>query len=67
MRVANWDANKIFKEVEESAIDAANELMDEVAFNAAARCPVGTMTKEGKWENCNRFVHSFQKKRKKDS
>lgn len=50
MRVANWNANSVFKQVEEAAIDEANLLMDEVAANAAARCPVGKMTKAGKWK-----------------
>jgi HK97 gp10 family phage protein len=50
MRVENWHAKEIFSQIAEEAVIAGNEFMDDVAVSARARCPIGTMTRDGKWK-----------------
>lgn len=50
MRVENWRAKEIFSQIAEEAINAANEVMDDVAAVSRALCPVGEITREGKWK-----------------
>ena len=49
MRVENWKAKEIFSAIVEEALKAANEVMDDVVAASRAKCPVGTVTREGKW------------------
>lgn len=49
-RVANWHAKEIFSQIAAEAIRAGNEVMDDVVAAAKAKCPVGTITREGKWK-----------------
>lgn len=50
MRIENWHAKEIFSQIAEEALKAGNEVMDDVVVAAKARCPVGTMTREGNWK-----------------
>ena len=50
-RVANWRAKEIFSQIAEEAIKAGNEVMDDVVVDSRAKCPVGTITREGKWSS----------------
>lgn len=49
-RVANWHAKEIFSQIAEEALKAGNEVMDDVVAAAKAACPVGEITREGKWK-----------------
>lgn len=51
MRVENWRAKEIFSQIAEEALKAGNEVMDDVVAASKARCPVGTITREGKWSS----------------
>lgn len=51
MRVTNWHAKEIFGQIVEEAITAANETMDDVVVAARRACPIGHITKEGKWKS----------------
>ena len=51
MRVERWRANEVFGKIIETAIDSANDVMDEVVMLAKARCPVGTITRTGKFSS----------------
>ena len=53
MRVEGWKGKKVFDDICEIALKNANDLMDDVVANAKARCPVGTITREGKWASGN--------------
>lgn len=65
MRVVGWNAPQMFKEVEDNVIEAANELMDDMADNARRMCPVGTMTKEGTWKKATlSFIPTRRRGRK---
>jgi HK97 gp10 family phage protein len=50
MRVENWKAKEIFSQIAEEALKAGNEFMDDVAAASKSRCPLGTVTREGKWK-----------------
>lgn len=50
MRVEGWRAKEIFSQIAEEAIKAANEVMDDVVAASKAMCPVGTITREGKFK-----------------
>ncbi len=65
MRVVGWKAPEMFKEVEDNVIEAANELMDEMADDARQNCPVGTMTTEGTWKTARlSFIPTRRRGRK---
>jgi HK97 gp10 family phage protein len=49
MRVENWHAKEIFSQIADEALKAGNEIMDDVVAASRAECPVGTITREGKW------------------
>lgn len=51
MRIENWKAKEIFGEIAEAAIKAANEVMDDVVVASKRCCPVGNITREGKWKS----------------
>ena len=51
MRVANWHAKEIFTGIMADALQAANDVMDDVVIAAKGKCPVGTVTREGKWSS----------------
>jgi|GEM_PF-2049471 HK97 gp10 family phage protein len=51
MRVENWKVKEVFSACIDEAINAGNEIMDDVVFAAKCRCPVGEVTKEGKWKS----------------
>lgn len=53
MRVENWKAKEIFSQIAEEALKAANEVMDDVVAASKAKCPVGTITREGKFVKAN--------------
>lgn len=53
MRIENWRGKEVFDEIAEIALQNANDLMDDVVQNAKARCPVGTVTREGRWSSAN--------------
>ena len=50
MRVENWHAKEIFSQIASEALNAGNDFMDNVAAASRARCPIGTITREGKWK-----------------
>lgn len=50
MRVENWHAKEIFDQIKENAIEAVNEVVDDEVAMAKSDCPVGTITREGKWK-----------------
>ena len=50
MRVENWKAKEIFSQIAEEALKAANEVMDDVVVAVKVRCPVGTITRDGKFK-----------------
>ena len=49
MKISKWNANKVFGDIYKQAMQNGNALMDTVVRDAKARCPVGTITREGKW------------------
>jgi len=49
MRVANWRPKQVADLIYERAEQNANRVMDDVVEAAKARCPVGTVTREGTW------------------
>lgn len=53
MRIEKWKAKEIFSQIAEEALKAANAVMDDVVFLAKAKCPVGTITREGKFVKAN--------------
>jgi hypothetical protein len=48
-RVANWRAKEVFNEVAQVALAEANAVMDDLAEEAKARCPVSPIVRQGKW------------------
>ncbi len=50
MRIGRWNAKEIFDGITIDAINTANDVMDEVVMAAKRSCPVGTITREGKWK-----------------
>jgi HK97 gp10 family phage protein len=65
MRVAGWRAPQIFKQIEENAIEACNELMDDLVVAAKALCKPGTITREGKWKTATvSFTPATRNRRK---
>ena len=50
MRIEGWHAKEIFSQIAEEALKAGNAVMDEVVILAKSRCPVGHITREGKWK-----------------
>jgi len=65
MRVENWRAKEIFSQIAEEAIKAANEVMDDVVVAARASCPVGEVTREGKWKTATvTFTPTTRNRRK---
>ena len=53
MRIENWRGKEVFNQIAEQALENANLFMDDVVANAKARCPVGTITREGKWASAS--------------
>jgi len=54
MRVENWHSKEIFKAIEDRAVDNANAVMDDVAAEAKAKCPVDPVTfREGKFSKAH--------------
>jgi hypothetical protein len=53
MRIENWKAKEIFSQIAEEALKAANVVMDDVVVSAKASCPLGTITREGKFVKAN--------------
>jgi len=53
MRVANWRIPEAFRGIMDDAIDAGKEIMDEVVMAAKSRCPVGHITREGRFASAN--------------
>lgn len=53
MRVANWRGPEVFNDIYNAALANANAFMDGVVEEAKARCPVGTITREGKFVSAN--------------
>ena len=52
MRVANWQGEKIFSEINDLALDNANGFMDMVAEDARRLCPIDPFTfREGKFSD----------------
>ena len=49
MRVESWRAKEVFDRLSQQAMDNANAAMDEVVEAARQKCPVGTVTRDGKW------------------
>lgn len=49
MRVENWRAKEVFGQIYEKVLGNANAAMDEVVEAARQKCPVGTVTRDGKW------------------
>lgn len=50
MRVANLRIKEVHEEIFGQAIENGNALMDGVVRNAQARCPIGSITREGGWK-----------------
>jgi hypothetical protein len=53
MRIQGWRGKEVFAEIAEQALQNANALMDDVVLAAKRRCPVGTITREGKFSGGN--------------
>jgi HK97 gp10 family phage protein len=53
MRIEGWHAKEIFSQIAEEAIKAANGVMDDVVVSAKAKCPIGSITREGKFASAN--------------
>jgi HK97 gp10 family phage protein len=53
LRIENWRGKEVFDQIAEQALENANLLMDDVVAAAKSRCPVGTVTREGKWSTAN--------------
>lgn len=53
MRVANWKAKEEFAAIIAQVRANADDFMDGVVADAKRRCPVGTITREGKWSSAN--------------
>lgn len=51
MKIAKWNANKVFGDIYNQALKNGNALMDDIAARAKARCPIGSITREGKWSH----------------
>ena len=49
MRVESWRAKEVLDAKSQQAMDNANAAMDEVVEAARQKCPVGTVTRDGKW------------------
>jgi hypothetical protein len=49
MRVERWRAKEEFDRLSQTAMDNANTAMDEVVAVARQRCPVGSVSRDGKW------------------
>jgi HK97 gp10 family phage protein len=49
----NWNADEVFGTIREQAIESARNLMDEFVIAAKAKCPIGTVTREGKFVSAN--------------
>lgn len=49
MRVEGWHAKEIFGQIMEAAIEHGNRIMDEHVVASRAACPIGTLSREGKW------------------
>ena len=49
MRIANWNAAGVMAQIGQLAEENANSVMDDVVEKARAACPIGTITREGKW------------------
>jgi len=50
MRVTGWRLNEVCDEIKALAIQAVNDVSDDEVAIAKANCPVGTITREGKWK-----------------
>jgi HK97 gp10 family phage protein len=44
-----WNADEVFGTIRERAIESARNLMDEFVIAAKRACPIGTVTREGKF------------------
>jgi hypothetical protein len=53
MRIQGWRGREVFAEIAEQALQNANALMDDVVLAARRRCPIGTITREGKFAGAN--------------
>lgn len=53
MKISKWNGNKVFGDIYKHALQNGNEFMDMVVKDAKARCPVGTITREGKWSGAS--------------
>ena len=58
MRVERWKAKEIFSQIAEEAIAAGNDVMDEVVMLARNKCPIGHITREGKFTKANVSITS---------
>lgn len=53
MRIEGWHSKEIFQGIMDQALTNANGVMDDVVMAAKQACPVGTITREGKWASGN--------------
>ena len=53
MRIEKWRAKEIFSQIAEEALKAGNAIMDDVVVAAKARCPIGPITREGKFASAS--------------
>ena len=49
MKITKWNGSKVFGDIYKRALENGNSFMDQVVKDAKARCPVGTITREGKF------------------
>lgn len=65
MRVVGWRLPVICDEIKSRAIEAVNEVMDEHVARSKSLCPVGEITREGKWKSVTvSFMATTRKRRK---
>ena len=53
MRVERWKAKEVFSEIKEQSLETARFVMDHVVELAKAKCPIGKISREGKFVTAN--------------
>ena len=65
MRIVGWRLPQICDEIKGRAIEAVNEVMDEHVVISRSLCPIGEITREGKWKMAAVVFMPKTRKRKK--
>ena len=61
MRLANWHSKEVFQGIMDQAETNANLVMDDVVALAKSKCPVGTITRSGKWSGPRQIAFTARK------